>query len=307
MIIDHLRYFIALSENSSITKTGHAMSTTPQNVSRIIKKLETEMNTLLFLRTNSGISLTKEGEEFLEFCKNTVYQFDEMHSRFSFKDIQENQTVTLYSNDFLNEYFLNDALITFINDYPSISVNNIIVDYAEGFRKLEKDPLAIGFLFYDEQRIYNNSLTIIPTCELHPVVCVNNTHPLTKYHIISKEQLLKYRFIVCSKNSPIDSGTFHFLQIDPLFEQIPIISFGNLCTCYQMVANSDYIFFSIKENLLQQDETIQSTLTTIPLQGFTISKVAMIKSIDLPSKSPQQLLFSYILKEIQKLQSRIVQ
>lgn len=304
MLIDHMRYFIALNDHHSITKTSQAMHTTPQNVSRILKKLETEMNAVLFLRTADGIQLTSAGEEFLDYCKSTVYRFDEMHARFSIKDPQSIQTVTLYSNDFLNEYILNDALVSFAKEHPTILVNNLVVDYAEGFRNLETDPLAIGFLFYNDQRVpYSDKLVIVPACEMHPIFCVSRSHPLTKRFSISKEQLLSYKFVVCSKNNPTDSGTFHFLEIDPLLEQVPIISSSSLRTCYQITANSDYVFFSTQENFLQQDAAIQDNLVALPIHDYPISRSAMIRSVSLPSDSPQQFLFSYILNYIQQLKT----
>ena len=42
MQIEHLRYFIALDTFQSINKNSRELGTTPQNVSRILKNLETE-------------------------------------------------------------------------------------------------------------------------------------------------------------------------------------------------------------------------------------------------------------------------
>lgn len=137
MQIDHLRYFIALDNLKSVTKISHLFNTTPQNVSRILKNLETEMDDILFIRTGEGIALTPEGEQFLEFAKTTVYQFDELQAKIQFKKTQ-NQTeyeVTLYSNNVINEIILNDILIAFSNQYPAIMVKNIIVDWKTGLSK----------------------------------------------------------------------------------------------------------------------------------------------------------------------------
>ena len=61
MQIEHLRCFIALSQTQSITKTSYAFHTTPQNISRILRKLESEMNVPLFERHSNGFfkSLSK--------------------------------------------------------------------------------------------------------------------------------------------------------------------------------------------------------------------------------------------------------
>ena len=65
MQIEHLRYFIALDTFQSINKTSRELGTTPQNVSRILKNLETEMDADLFFRTADGVTLTQTGTDFL--------------------------------------------------------------------------------------------------------------------------------------------------------------------------------------------------------------------------------------------------
>lgn len=149
MQIEHLRCFIALSQTQSITKTSYAFHTTPQNISRILRKLESEMNVPLFERHPNGITLTSFGEHFLKFAKSTLYQFDEMHADFQFKISKNttNQQITFYSNNAINETILNDILTAFSKAYPSISVNNIIVDWKEGYQKINDNPQALAFLY----------------------------------------------------------------------------------------------------------------------------------------------------------------
>ena len=147
MQLDHLRYFIALNNHRSITKASHTLYTTPQNVSRILKKLEDEMHARFFTRTADGILLTAEGAQFLSFARSTVYAHDELQVQFALARTTDAKAleVQLYSNDFINEVILNDALTAFVKAHPNIAVKNSVVDYAEGYRKLIDDPRPSAF------------------------------------------------------------------------------------------------------------------------------------------------------------------
>ncbi len=61
MRTEHLKYFLNLVETGSITQTSKELYTTHQNVSKIIRQLEEDLGTTLFIRTTKGIELTATG------------------------------------------------------------------------------------------------------------------------------------------------------------------------------------------------------------------------------------------------------
>ena len=302
MQIDHLRYFIALDNLKSVTKISHLFNTTPQNVSRILKNLETEMDDILFIRTGEGIALTPEGEQFLEFAKTTVYQFDELQAKIQFKKTQ-NQTeyeVTLYSNNVINEIILNDILIAFSNQYPAIMVKNIIVDWKTGYQNVLQNPEAIAFLYYLPKENQLENFLIVPALQSHPVAIMSKNHPLAKYPQCYKKQLVDYKFIVLTQNDVTDTEAFYFFRLHPAVPKVSIASSGNLKSCYQITANSDYICPGSLESFLRQEETIRKNLVAVPIIDIPVSTHSLIKSKNLPQNSPQNLLFTFIQNYLQK-------
>lgn len=305
MQIDHLRYFIALDNLKSVTKISHLFNTTPQNVSRILKNLETEMDDILFIRTGEGIALTPEGEQFLEFAKTTVYQFDELQAKIQFKKTQ-NQTeyeVTLYSNNVINEIILNDILIAFSNQYPAIMVKNIIVDWKTGYQNVLQNPEAIAFLYYLPKENQLENFLIVPALQSHPVAIMSKNHPLAKYPQCYKKQLVDYKFIVLTQNDVTDTEAFYFFRLHPAVPKVSIASSGNLKSCYQITANSDYICPGSLESFLRQEETIRKNLVAVPIIDIPVSTHSLIKSKNLPQNSPQNLLFTFIQNYLQKAKS----
>lgn len=302
MQIDHLRYFIALDNLKSVTKISHFFNTTPQNVSRILKNLEAEMDDILFIRTEKGIALTPEGEQFLDFAKTTVYQFDELRAKIQFKKTK-NQTeyeVTLFSNNVINEIVLNDILIAFFSQYPAIMVKNMIVDWKTGYQNILQNPEAIAFLYYLPEENQLENFLIVPALQSHPVAIMSKNHPLAKYPQCYQKQLVDYKFIVLTQNDVADTEAFYFFRLHPAVPKVSIANSGNLKYCYQITANSDYICPGSLESFLRQEETIRKNLVAVPIIDIPVSTHSLIKSKNLPQNSPQNLLFTFILNYLQK-------
>lgn len=302
MQINHLRYFIALSDHLSITKASSALNTTPQNVSRVLKSLEVEINALLYNRTSEGVTLTLEGREFLQFAKSTVYQFDKLESSFQFRKKHSEQSfnVTLYSNNFINEVILNDVLMEFQQTYPNISINNLIVDWKEGYQNVSDNPSDIAFLNYFPDRSEFNDLIAIPALHLQPVAIMSKNHPLANLNSCYKKQLRDYRLVIYTRKTLSDTDVVHSLQLDPTNKQHSFIGTGNIKSCYQMVSTGSYITMGTLESFLAQEESVRCELKAIPLLDRPRTTCALIKSPNLPQDSPQQLLISYILNYIQE-------
>jgi len=83
MNIDHLRYFIAVSEGGSITKAAKQHFISPQGMNKAVSAMEAELGIRLFERTHRGVHLTKEGQAFLEFARSTLDAYEGLAADFA--------------------------------------------------------------------------------------------------------------------------------------------------------------------------------------------------------------------------------
>lgn len=305
MKIDHLRYFVTLSDYMSITKTSHVLQTTPQNTSRILKSLESELNTILFTRDSDGVKFTQDGEQFLRFCKNTIYQYDLLNANIQHKQSQQNiqQSITLYSNNAINEVILNKILTAFSVEYPALTIKNHLVSWRQGLNKIAESNEDIAFLFYLNKTTIPEHYLYVPALKLHPIAIMNKTHPLAHLKECHQSQLLKYSFAIFSND---DISNTVFSNIINLSEKKDTITqLGNINAIYTLISNSDYIGFSVAEAFVElkaqiHNKDIRDSLITLPIIEFPYIECVLIKPANLSNKSPQQLLFSYILDNLQK-------
>ena len=72
MELRHIRYFKAVAEEKSFTKAAEQLAIAQPPLSRQIQDLEAELGTTLFLRTPHKVSLTEEGELFLQYANQIL-------------------------------------------------------------------------------------------------------------------------------------------------------------------------------------------------------------------------------------------
>jgi DNA-binding transcriptional LysR family regulator len=77
MEIRHVRYFAAAAEELNLTRASQKLNISQPAVSRLIRELEGELGTALFVRERFGLSLTPAGEKFLDYARQILDISDE--------------------------------------------------------------------------------------------------------------------------------------------------------------------------------------------------------------------------------------
>ena len=72
MTIVQLQYVLAVKEYKSINAAAKKLYVAQSSISGAIKDLEEELGITIYARNNRGISLTKDGEEFIRYAKNVI-------------------------------------------------------------------------------------------------------------------------------------------------------------------------------------------------------------------------------------------
>ncbi|HEV2537923.1 MAG TPA: LysR family transcriptional regulator, partial [Streptosporangiaceae bacterium] len=72
----HLRYFVAVAEESGFTAAARRAHVTQQVLSAQIRQLENAVGTALLERTSRGVVLTAAGSAFLEVAREILASLD---------------------------------------------------------------------------------------------------------------------------------------------------------------------------------------------------------------------------------------
>ena len=78
MNILHIKYAVEVAKSGSLAKASEKLLIAVPNISRSIKELEADIGITIFDRTNKGMCLTPDGEEFISFAKGILGQIDQV-------------------------------------------------------------------------------------------------------------------------------------------------------------------------------------------------------------------------------------
>lgn len=82
MTLQQLKYIVAVAEQKSMRRAADALYLSQPSLSNSVRELEGEIGLTLFRRSNRGIELTAEGEEFLSYARQILEQYRLMEARY---------------------------------------------------------------------------------------------------------------------------------------------------------------------------------------------------------------------------------
>lgn len=82
MTIQQLNYAIKISEMGSLNKASEVLYMAQPSLTSSIQELEKELGFLIFNRTGRGVTLTNDGEEFIQYARQVVQQYEHLLEKY---------------------------------------------------------------------------------------------------------------------------------------------------------------------------------------------------------------------------------
>ena len=82
MTLQQLRYVTAVAEAGTVSGAAKALFISQPSLTAAIQELEREMGITIFLRTNRGVVLSREGDEFLGYARQVLMQAELLEQRY---------------------------------------------------------------------------------------------------------------------------------------------------------------------------------------------------------------------------------
>ncbi len=156
MKIENLRYFLIVVREGSLNKAAETLFLSPQNLGGIIKNLEKELGVTLLVRTPKGVSLSKDGAEFLPYAQEMINAYERYLTKRHFSQ----NVVNFYTTPLMLSELGNMYDISFGERYY-LSIHQDNVDKL--FAMLENQVEGIYFLPVGEKE--QKRLTKLKCCQ----------------------------------------------------------------------------------------------------------------------------------------------
>ena len=106
MTLQQLKYAIAVAESGSMNEAARKLFVSQPSLSSAIRELEKELGFELFVRSNHGILITPDGEEFLGYARQVTEQYRLLSNRYIEKEAKEKFSVSLQHYSFAVKAFV---------------------------------------------------------------------------------------------------------------------------------------------------------------------------------------------------------
>lgn len=205
MKYEYLLTFIVLAECRNFNQTARRLSVVQSTVSSRIKLLEDELGCQLCKRDKQGVSLTKIGEEFLDYAIKMVEMEEYLKEKIKFST-QYKERLTIMCSHYLFDSYISDYIIQYTEKYPNISLKASIMHSEEILTVLKEGKIDLAYTHFP----FHNEKYLCKPFVREKVVLVTNPGN-NKYLAtgITREELLKQPIVF---SDIIDSNFEHLVS-----------------------------------------------------------------------------------------------
>ncbi len=145
MELRHLRYFVTVADEGSVTKAAKLLRLAQPSLTRQIKNLEGELHVQLFRRDKKRLELTEDGQFFLTRTRQLLSQAEEdvddlrSHSQGESKPLKIGYMLDMQYD------LLPVTMAAFRKVWPRVPLNLVEMTAAEQIRALHKNTIQVGF------------------------------------------------------------------------------------------------------------------------------------------------------------------
>ena len=259
MTILQLKYAITVTKSGSMNEAARQLFISQPSLSAAIKDLEEEIGIELFRRTNRGVSLTPDGEEFIGYARQVVEQYQLIEEKYIRKEKSKKKfSVSMQHYTFAVNAFMKMVRQFGMDEYEFAVHETKTYEVIEDVRNFKSE---IGILYINsfnkkilEKIFAEYKLEFREILQCHIYVYMWKGHPLSGKNEIALEELENYP---CLSFEQGEYNSFYFAEeVLSTYEYKQIIKANDRATMLNlMVGLNGYTLCSgiICEELNGQD------------------------------------------------------
>lgn len=214
MTLTQAIYAVKIAQTKSMNKAAAELYVSQPALSGAIRDLEEEIGCEIFIRSNRGIAVSPEGEEFLSYARQMVEMYEMMEDRFLHrKEDKKKFSVSMQHYSFAVEAFIELGRRFSMNEYELAVHETKTYEVIENVKNHESE---IGILYVNDfneralKKIFSdNDLEFIPLFDCGVCVYISASHPLADKKEIAFEEL---RDFPCLSFEQGEKNSFYFAE-----------------------------------------------------------------------------------------------
>ena len=213
MTLQQLRQVITIADSGSMNEAAKKLFVSQPGLSATVKELEQEIGFNLFVRSNRGIIITPEGEEFLGYARQVDEQYRLLENRYVEKKSKKKFSVSMQHYSFAVKAFVEMVKQTGMDEYEFAVHETRTWEVIENVKFFKSEMGVLYLNVYNEQvmrKIFKEhglEFTELFQCETY--VYLWGGHPLADRPRISMVELQDYPCLAFDQGK---NGAFYFAE-----------------------------------------------------------------------------------------------
>lgn len=214
MTLQQLRYIVTIAEKGTISEAAQALFISQPSLTNALRELENELQITIFHRTNKGIIISNEGDEFLSYARQVLQQMNLLEEKY----LTSKQHKQKFSVSTQHYSFAVNAFVDLINDYGNKSFDFTLRE-TQTYEIIEdvsrmKSEVGILYLSNENEKILNriinqNNLQFDELLIAKPHVFISSVHPLAYKESVKLDDLTDYPYLCFEQG---DYNSFYFSE-----------------------------------------------------------------------------------------------
>ena len=213
MTLQQLHQVITIAESKSMNEAARKLFVSQPNLSSVVRELEEEAGITIFIRSNRGIVMTPEGEEFIGYAKQVVEQYHLLEKRYMNSETKKKFSVSMQHYSFAVKAFVEMVKSVGMEEYEFAIHETQTNQVIENVRSMKSE---LGVLFLSEFneavllklfREYDLEFEELFACDTY--VYLWKGHPLAAQSQICMAELEEYPCLVFEQGK---NNSFYFAE-----------------------------------------------------------------------------------------------
>jgi DNA-binding transcriptional LysR family regulator len=214
MTLQQLKYVVTVADKGTISEAAKELFISQPSLTNAIKELEHEMQITIFNRTNKGIVVSNQGDEFLAYARQVIEQANLLEEKYlNVKKQSPRFSVSTQHYSFAVNAFV-DVIREFGgNQYDFTLRETQTYEIIEDVTKLKSE---IGILYTSSKNeevimklIKQNGLVFDELFVANPHVFISSKHPLATSDVLTLDELDDYPYLSFEQG---DYNSFYFSE-----------------------------------------------------------------------------------------------
>ena len=187
---------MTIADCGSMNEAAKQLFISQPSLSETMKELETEIGLDIFLRSNRGIVITPEGEEFLGYARQVTEQFGLLQSKYIDKKVKEKFSVSTQHYTFAVKAFVETVKQIGMEQYEFAVHETTTISVIENVKNFKSEICVLYENDFNEKVLNKmfkeNGLEFVELFSCDTFVYLWSGHPLAKQDVITMEELDEY-------------------------------------------------------------------------------------------------------------------